>query len=349
MKHRFWTIVVLVTSLFFILVTFSINVFIDPANIFGHSHRLNKWKYSFDERLQKTSYLTHRIDIEAIDTLFLGSSRNTYYNPDYFDSLNVFNYAFSNGNPEEYVTFLDYAKSLKNEDFSTIFIGLDFIGYGLEDKNKASNDLLITNIQGNLFWTKYFSLDMLVNSAKTVVSSLYGSIGTRVYNDDNKTYLRRVDPDTAMSVAQNRAARYYLNMVFDEDYFKALRTIKENNQNSKIIVFTNPVSIPFLTSIYSDPVNKAAYFNWIDEIVKIYGNLYFFTYPNKFAHAYKTLSKDGDHYYEETLLIISDIIQGKVDIAPYGIQLNEMNFDEKMLVVEQLIEALPKKKLGIIR
>lgn len=337
MTHQFWNKAVLATSFLLVLCVFSVNVFIDPANIFGHSHPLNRWKSGFDERLQKTSYLTHRVDITETDTLLFGSSRNTYYDKENFEELNVFNYAVSNGNPEEYATFLNYAQSLKKEAFPNIIIGLDFVGYGFVEKNKTRNALLINDIQSPFFWSKYISYDMLINSAKTIVSSLYKKVGTRVYDKHNNTYLSRVDPKITVSAAQRRSTTYYARMVFDEGYFDALRSIKANNPNSHFLIFTNPVSMPFLTAIYDDPMLKAGYFNWITKMVETFGDIYFFTYPNDFSYTYMTRSKDGDHYYKETLTTISDIIQGRTSIAPYGLKLNMGNLDTQLKIIKQLI------------
>jgi hypothetical protein len=330
MTHRLWNKTVLALSILCVMGVFLVNVVIDPANIFNHSHSLNRWKYGFDERLQKTSYLTHRSDIDAIDTILFGSSRNTYYDQENFEGLTVFNYAVSNGNPEEYVTFLDYARSLKGTEFENIIIGLDFVGYGFDDKNAKSNALLMDDIKGSFFWLKYVSFHMLVNSMKTVVSSTHTKLGTRVYDNNNNTYISRVEPDTTIATAKRRSGSYYSNMVFDDGYFDALRDIRAANPNTNFIVFTNPVSTPFLDAIYTDTALKERYFQWTREIVDVFGDVYFFTYPNEFSQNYMTTSKDGDHYYKETLKTISRIIQDKTNIAPYGLRLISERMDIQM-------------------
>ena len=338
MTQRQWNKAVLTISAMLVLGVFSVNVFIDSANIFKHSHSLNRWKTAFDERLQKTSYLTHRSDIEAIDTLLFGSSRNTYYDQENFASLSVFNYAFSNGNPEEYVTFLNYAKTLKDDAFSNIIIGLDFVGYGFVDKNAESNARLINDIQGSFFLAKYVSLDMAFNSLKTVVSSVYTKLGTRVYDNNNNTYISRVDPQTTIEVAERLSEFYYSRMVFDEGYFDALKEMRSSNPETKFIIFTNPVSAPFLRAIYSDHSLKDKYFHWIREIVDIFGEVYFFTYPNEFSKNYMTLSNDGSHYYKETLITISNVLQSREQIDEFGLLLEKENLEHKLSVIRRLAE-----------
>ena len=340
MTHRYWNKVVLTLCSLSLIGVFLVNLVFDPANIFNYSHRFNQWKPAFDERLQKTSYLTHSSDIDSINTILFGSSRNTYYDQENFEGLTVFNYAVSNGNPEEFVTFLEYAQSLKDEEFDNIIIGLDFIGYGFddEDKNFDSNALMLDDIKGWFFWRKYISLDMLKQSIITAVSSVYKKIGLRVYDHNNNTYIRRVDPQAVITEANRRSSFYYSDMVFDEGYFNSLRRIKASNPQSNFIVFTNPVSTPFLDQIYMNPELYDRYFQWVREMVEVFGDVYFFTYPNEFAWNYMNASKDGDHYYKETLKTISNILQNKIDIAQYGLRLTSESFEFQIQNLKTRVE-----------
>jgi hypothetical protein len=336
MKYNRWLKSILISSTAVVLFVFSINYFVDPANFFSHEHALNKWRISFDERLQKTAYLTNKLNVDDVDTLLFGSSRNTYYDQSNFEGMSVFNYSVSNGNPKEYLTFLGYAKSLKGESFDNILLALDFVGYGLNEKNDESNALLIENIQTSYFLTKYLSTDMFIHSLKTLKSSIF-SIGTgRFYDRHNNAYMAHVDYQTTISTTQWRSKKYYLNMAFDDSYFLALKTLKAKNPESKFIVFTNPVGAPFLESIYSDPVLKEKYFHWVREMVFIFNEVYFFTFPNTFSENYMTLSKDGDHYYKDTLRIISKIVTSQQDIHGFGVLLTKENLDSELDKIRKL-------------
>jgi hypothetical protein len=341
MTQAFWfkSVVVALLSLL-VGGVFAANAIVDPANLFHHDHALNRWKYSFDERLQKTSYLTHRANLDAIETLVFGSSRNTYYDQEFFGQAGVFNYSFSNGHPEEYVTFYNYARDLKGADFERIVIALDFVGYGFDDRNAASNAELIADIQGPVFWLKYLSIDMLENTWRTVVSSIHKKQGLRVYGPDNNTWIDQVDPKEVRAAAVRRSKIYYADMAFDDlAYFGSLRSLQESSSSSEFFVFTNPVSLPFLEVIRSDLELCESYYHWTREIVKIFGKVYFFTWPNDFAREYDTLSKDGDHYYKDTLREIAAIVEERRPPEPNGMLLTQADLANDLAQLRQVFSC----------
>jgi len=290
----------------FIIPVIAIGVFnfiIDPMNIFMHSNKFNNMRYYFDERKIKTLFLSHHK--EDYNGLLLGSSRVTYYNPYDIDKLKIFNYSVSNGNPYEYKYFIDYFKKKNNLDY--LIMGIDFLDvtfikkhtYETEiSKNKKMFDEIDNSSTLELFANNYLNIDMTKQSLKNLKRYITNRTEHRAYNRNNFVLTDKVAEKKVKELAEERSQTYYDRYIgYDENFTNILKEVKNQNKSAKILVFTPPLSKPFLDAIMANKTLKKYYYKWINDLVDVFGTIYFTTFYSDISRNYQRFSKDGDHYY----------------------------------------------------
>lgn len=320
----------------------SLNFFIDPLWFFSYSHRLNSLQVDFDERLQKSIKLKYNENLDNIDTLLIGSSRSTYYDQSKFGDMKVFNFAFSGAYPIEYKYFINYSKTLKGEEFKNIILGLDFYGCGYKnDKKEKQNLTYLSDLDRNQAYilSSYISLDALQYSLTNIARSITNHAGGRSYNRKNIVLADKQNTKKVEERAKTRSKTYWKNMKYNENYVNILQELKKQNTKTNFIIYTTPLSKPFLKVLYSDKKLKKFYFRWIKDMVFVFDKVYFFTLPNKLSENYTIYSKDGDHFYPEATENISKIISGQKDIKGFGIIITKDNIDKVLIDLKKQIES----------
>lgn len=319
MNSKKWTIKLILSIILSIFLVFIINFIIDPLWIFGHSNFLNKKQEGFDERKLKTIYLKNHTNF---NTLLLGSSRTTFYNQNHFsNNMKVFNYSFSNAKPYEYLDYINYFK--ENNNLQNLILGFDFFASTLEsdeDRNKriSRNKEQISEIKKlnsyEYFFKYAFTLDVLKHSLENIKRSILDTNDKRSYNRQNVANCDLINKDKVIKTSQKRATTYYSKVLeFDESLVNTLNQIKFSNPNTKIIIYTTPLSKPFLDKIKNNKKLKKIYYKWINTLVNNFDKIYFTTYYNDFSNNYSIFSRDGDHYYSHIVKEISKFI-GKKEI-----------------------------------
>jgi hypothetical protein len=331
---KIWFFIV-ITIIPFIVI---LNFFIDPLWFFKHSHRLNTLQIDFDERLQKTIKLKYNQDLKDINTLLMGSSRTTYYDQNKFGNLRVFNFAFSSAYPAEYKYYINYAKLLKGDEFANIILGLDFYGCGKSREKNEKPDYLSDLKRDQLYiLSHYTSLDATQYSLTNIFRSLANRAGGRSYNRNNVVITDKQNAKKVEKRAASRSKTYWKNLEYDENYSKILKELKTQNPKSIFIIYTTPLSKPFLQVLYGNKKLKEYYFRWIKDMVAVFDKVYFFTLPSTLSENYAIYSKDGDHYYPDAVENISIIISGQKDIKGYGIIITKDNVDRVLIDLEKQI------------
>lgn len=316
-----------------------LNFLIDPLWFYMHSHKLNALQVDFDERLQKSIKLKYNEDFNNIDTLLLGSSRSTYYDQNKFGNLKVFNFAFSSAEPYEYKYFINYGKSLKGKEFNNIILGLDFYGCGIaKNKNDKLGYLSDLDKRRSYILSHYVSLDAMQYSLTNIFRSITNHAGGRSYNRNNVVIADRQDAKKVEKRAKSRSKTYWQSMIYDENYSDILQDLKGQNKKTNFIVFTTPLSRPFLCVLYSDKKLREYYFKWIKDMVLVFDKIYFFTLPGELSENYTFYSKDGDHFYPEAVENISKIISSQKDIKGFGIIITKYNIDKVLIDLEKQIK-----------
>lgn len=323
----------------------SFNLFIDPLWISSHKNKFNYLQPGVNERLQKTSLLTYNQKIRNIDALLLGSSRTTYVDPRDFKKNTVFNYACSSLLISEYEKYIDYAKNL-NKNINTIVLSLDFWQSGVF---AAKVDKPYESLQHKLlFILKNYSLYSTLKISNMVLrQSLRNSIEHRSYNRNFIVESEKQAEEDVIYRAQKRALTYYDKYTYDSIYLKYLREIKEKNIGMNFIVYTTPLSEPFLMKIFSNKKLQKAYYLWIENIATVFDRVFFYTFKNELATRYSEKSMDGDHFYPDILKDIIEHIENNRQDSNNSIILTPKNYKNKIKLIKERNKQLDLKAASL--
>jgi hypothetical protein len=328
-----------------------LNFFIDPIWMFKHSNYFNRIQTTLDEQRSKTYFIKNHKG--EYDSILIGSSRTSYYSQNEFKNMKVFNYAFSS-NCKVY-RYFDFIKNFESiNDTKNIIVGLDFIGsrkYKNEDRvldiktikekiNKINNSTIIDYIQ------KYLTIDSTQYSLGNIKKSIINRKYDAVYDRNNIKYANKLNENDVTKNANNRAKTYYYprTVKYDKNYISDLKTLKLINSNTNLIIFTTPLSKPFLKYINSHDELKNTYYKWINDLVNVFDKVYFTTYMNDLAINYNKHSKDGDHYYPYVGKEITQFLSGgkltkdKINIIKNIMVIDKDNVIEKIKIIKSKIE-----------
>ena len=151
MTQKKWLIIFSCISLSSLLLLATFNIWMDPFLHFTHSHPWNNKQIISDERSVKTNdFLRHGQDF---DSVIFGSSVSTYLHGDQFKQGKVFNLAFSSFRPSEFPNYLNWVMKV-NPKIKTIYLGIDFEEYYLNEYDNKSPGFYISKIEDPLYLWK---------------------------------------------------------------------------------------------------------------------------------------------------------------------------------------------------
>lgn len=333
MRYKRWFYLTLLTILIPLLTVCAFNYYIDPLWNFSHANQYNRIQMPFNERQQKTNYITfHEFDY---DTLILGSSRTTYIDQNDFKGHKAYNYAVSNMLMDEYYDYIEYAKKMRGKEFEYIIIGLDFMATNKNIPREFEEpSFYIDNT--NQFGYRYstlMSLDTLKYSLQNFRASLRGEPVNFAYDRNNvKTLLPVSEEERALKLqatVDTYRQRIYSNYEY-ADVKEILSKVKESNPNTKFIIFTTPVNHN-LYNLMLEMELYTYYQQLLIDTVEVFGQVYHFNYPNSVTtddrHYY-----DASHFYAEIGTWIAGKITGLSTDAPedFGVVLNKENVMREM-------------------
>lgn len=339
MQHKRWFYLTLLTILIPLLLVSAFNYYIDPLWNFNHANRYNRIQMPFNERQQKTNFITfHEFDY---DTLILGSSRTTYINQNDFKGHKAYNYAVSNMLMDEYYDYIEYAKKMRGKEFEYIIIGLDFMATNknipreFEDPSFYINN---TNQFGYRFST-LMSLDTLKYSLQNYRASLRGEPVNFAYDRNNVKTLLPVSDEERQAKLQATVDKYRKDIYANYEYadVKAiLSKIKASNPNTRFIIFTTPVNHK-LHSLRLEMELYTGYQQLLIDAVEVFGQVYHFDYPNSVTTEDRYYY-DASHFYPEIGTWIAEKVTGLSTAAPedFGIILNKDNIMSQLENLEKL-------------
>ncbi|MDC7217938.1 MAG: hypothetical protein PQJ28_02830, partial [Spirochaetales bacterium] len=220
------------------------------------------------------------------------------------------------GRSFEYPQFIDFFKEQQNKTPEYLILALDFFDCMVADtdfdqkkeRNRETLDLA-TNSKLELFVKNYFTIDTLIYSFENFKRSILNKHYYRSYNENNVATCDVFPAQSVEDIATTNAAKAYSNSSYDDKFQKSLLEIINANHDSKFIVFTTPLSKPYIDSINSNPKTKELYDRWIEDMVSVFGKIYFTTFHNKLSSEYTKHSFDGTHFYQKACnKIINDIM-----------------------------------------
>lgn len=333
--------------LLFVIVTICFiglfNFIIDPLWTFSHTNKFNLKQDGFDERQQKTNYLYNR-GLENYDGILLGSSRATFINQKDFTNMNIYNYSSSALLPNEYKGYIDFAKKIKGKDLKYIIIGSDFFGTN-ELKKKASNpESYIRNTESIFYKYKMLlSIHTFKKSINVIKNSILGN--KEYYDRNNIKYHTKVSEEERIrrfnkNIKQHISELSGDNYKYNNEYINILKEIKEDNPNTKFIVFTSAITADLLVSIIKNAEREKEYERWLKELISVFGEIEHFMTLNTVT---KNLQNyiDDDHAYPDIVKLIANKLSNtqNSDIPnDFGILLTKDNIDSELIEIKKQIK-----------
>ncbi len=337
-----WIIITLALALIMPGITAGINFFMDPLWCFSISHKYNQKQDDFNERQQKTNYVTfHDFDYDA---LMIGTSTSTNINQHSFRGLNVYNYAINGLQPVEYLPYIQYARERNGRDFKYIFLGFDFMYTAVLDPPQFDPNKIFEDTNDPLYRIKtLISLGTLKYSRRNFMNYLYGR---HIYYDrKNVKYSTRLsEKDLEFNISRlmkhfekSNSSYSFNNYTYNKKYRSILKKIRDKNPKSRFIVFTTPVINQYMALIVKSNFMDS-YEEWIRDIVTVYGECYNFMFPSPLSKDYRNNFHDPNHYYPFVADMMIDAMynSNNPDASGVCIHITRANVDVKLAYIRRL-------------
>lgn len=335
---------VLITTIYLILTApfiyiGTINYIVDPLWLFNYDNKYNQKQLDFDERQQKTNYLYFKSK-KDFDGVLLGSSRATFINQDEFKNMNIFNYSANAMSPKEYQGYIDFAKKLRKEDLKYIILGLDFEGSSInKDTRFQAPQSYIDKTTSFLYRYKMlFSLELFDKSKEQIKN--YQNYD-RYYNRNNIKFQDKVTEEERQKRYKETLASHIENLktpnyVYNDNYINILKNIKDENPNSKFIIYTSAVTADLLLATIKDANRFKEYKMWLSQTIEVFGEINHFMDINSITTNLQNYP-DDDHAYPDVLKLLANKltnVENKNIPEDFGIKLTKDNLD---IYLEKLI------------
>jgi hypothetical protein len=353
MNARKWIKIFVFFSIVSVSFVGLVNYIIDPLWNFSHKFRYNNMQEGFDERQQKTNYINFR-DINKYDGVLLGSSRTTHINQNDFGNMNIFNYASNSMRPYEYKGYIDFFKIQRQNELKYIIIGADFYGITKPiDVKFEKPEFYITKTKS--FGYRYkmlFSIDGLKKSLKNIINFYKGC--KRYYDRNNIKYSIRVsEKERFKKYTKNLKSHTEIFMspryVYNKNLMPIYKSLKNDNPNTKIMIFTSPITADLLVSIIKNGDKLKEYKEWLKGIIYIFGEVHQYMDINSITTNLQNYP-DDDHFYVNVAKMVANKIAGinnKSIPNDFGVILNKSNIEEYLANFEQKMKDY-KNPLGLV-
>jgi len=341
-----WIIKALLLSLVIPGIVAGINGFMDPLWYRNTSHRFNQKQEDFNERQQKTNYITYH-DFNY-DALVIGSSTSTNLNQHHFKGLRVYNYAINALQPLEYKPYIRYARERNGKPFKYIFIGLDFLLAGKVPPPPFEPEKIFADTNNPLYRIKtLISLDTFMYSRKNYINST----GNRhiYYDRENVKHTTQLRPEEVkaniaalMKLIEKSPNSYsFNNYKYDPGYPSILKSIQDDNPGTVMVFFTTPVIDDFMVGMVRNNLLDD-YEQWIRDIVAVNGVCYDFMCPNGLSADPLKYFHDPNHAYPAVAdMMIDTMFNKKVEHdTEICIYITRQNIEEKILLLRRLFREL---------
>lgn len=344
-KYKKWIFQLLLTSTLLlvpILITvMGFNYYIDPLWNFNHKNDYNTYQIGFDERQQKTNYITSRPF--NYDSLLLGTSRVTYMDQTQFKENNVYNYSLSELHINEYGPFIEYAKKQKKSPFDKIYMELYFESFRKGESRFKDPNLFFENSENPFYrYTSLFSYSTMKRSIDNMGYSKADYYdGYRSYNRDNVASTIYVNENIKESLEGYpewfEENKYEENYPYDPEYIEKLKRLTEENPSTNFVVFTDTMPAGKLKAILNDPYYWEMYERWIREMLEVFGEVYSFQTVNEYTSDEKYWF-DNFHYYPNVGDKIIANLEGRENDPSFCIRVTKENVEAFFITLKKMIK-----------
>lgn len=296
---KIW-ITIFFLPLFWAVILPAIKVWRVDVNMqWNHPFHPDGYYIGFNERRQKTNYLASHAPL-PIDTLFLGSSRTAYINPEWTGTEYGFNYGVSSGNYKDYEKYLAFAQNCSSKEIKNVWIELSFFqvldtdNVGLDNVDACIRDAgSFDNKLANVFshdavkLTKTsllpFDTDAMSTDEMRKLSDayiMYDGI-LQSYSAKDKFYISSDEKKDEIA----RQLKVYDDIGFykqpyDEECAGRLKSLALALKGKNCIVYIPPVTSAYLKqeADYGQLMNHERF---LREAVEAFGEVWDFAYPNE--------------------------------------------------------------------
>ena len=136
---------------------------------------------------------------------------------------------------------------------------------------------------------------------------------------------------------------------YDNEYIDILKEIKNNNLNSKFIIYTSAVTSDLLVSIIKNGKRWEDYKRWLHELVEVFGEVNHFMTINSITNNLENYY-DDNHAYPWVLKLLANKlsnVDNKNIPEDFGVLLTKDNIDEHLENIRKQIEEYDLNKLGL--
>lgn len=279
-----WIKTTLISIIATLMVVILINYINDPLWVFNHANFSNKTQLGFNERQQKTNRLY--FDNQNYDSILLGNSKSTYIDQNKFTKGKLFNYGVSAMNISEYDMYINFFKTVTNNNPKYILLAIDFNSC-LKTKEMHSYqnpEFYINNTTSQLYKLKHLlSYSTFIYSLRNLTHFLDKK--KAIYNNNNKkiklglNHYKKIPTIKDMVKIRKNPPINYQNAIYNEELPNIFEKIKRNNQKSNFKIILIPDFMPTFTV----NKNKVIYNQCLNDIKEIFGhkNIFNFMKLNK--------------------------------------------------------------------
>lgn len=302
----------LLTTIFLVAATLLINVYVDPLWFFTHQNSSNEKQWGFDERQQKTNWITgHSYECDA---LLLGSSRSTVINQQLFVNNKVFNYSASGMRPGEYLSYIRYAKKLTGGRIKKIYLGMDFFATNALHVGEAGNPDYYFNNAGSVLYKigTLLSWDALKKTKVNLVKpkddycDCYDRNNVKTL-DFRSDYAR--DEAIAKDISEYQKRLDGEGYKYSSEFLKSIRAIRLENPGVELIAFTTPEYVG-LWDVLIKSGRKADRERWLAEMNEVFDEVYDFMGATPIT-TLKDNYVDGGHFKPVVGDLIVSVLEGR--------------------------------------
>jgi len=340
MNSKKWLKIFAILSFIGIMFVGGINWVMDPLWNFQHKLNYNNIQDGFNERQQKTNYVNSRY--MNYDGVLLGSSRTTHINQNFFKNMNIFNYASNSMRPYEYKGDIDFFKRKNLKALKYIIIGADFYGIGKPVDVKFKEPKFYINKTESLGYRykMLFSLDSLKYSLRNIRNFYQGA--KEYYDRNNIKYVSKVSEKERLKRYTKNLKRHTKSFMkpkyqYNTNLIPIYKSLKSDNPNTKIIIFTSPITADLLVSIIKNGDKLKEYEEWLKNMINIFGEVYQFMDINSVTTNLQNYP-DDDHYYDNIAKLVANRIANNDNPnipGDFGILLNRYNIDGYIINFEK--------------
>jgi len=343
-----WLLSSLITFLILFLCVFSyplyISYIVDPLWNFTHDNENNTIQIGFDERQQKSNYITNRT--MDYDGLLIGTSRVTYMNQSGFQRSKVYNYGLSSLDIQDYNDYISYAVKQNGKPFDKIYLELYYNSFAPppEVSSYVLPEVAIDNAQSTIYrYKSLFSYDTYKKAKENKEYSIANWYeGYRSYDRSNEVSTNYVNPNINNLFKDSipKADTVYPDseVPYSDQYKENLETIRNDNPDSKLIPFTDPMTAVRLKLFLADPNKFEAYQRWFEEMVEVYGQVYSFHSVNEYTIGQKYWF-DTVHFYPNLGEIFVAHLDGRMNDEDILTIVTSENLDTYLTDLKKEIDA----------